>query len=262
MKINVVLGAIIVAIGPFLTIDSAQAAYLFTDTTKAAFNQNAMAAQDLLDDGSNAIFGTQPFPSDQDHQTTPLSRGSGMYQYTLADIVFNESDPLASPTDSYLYEAGPIGGNGVGQVVNSNPGVWGIDSDTDGTATEKGISGLKVTFSRPVSTFGLELFDFESGISPARLLAYLGGDQVYQQSLGDGNGSAYFAGLVGTDSMTFDSVIYVLGGTSLSTANSNHWAAGNFSFGEPVAVPTPALLPGLVGMGLSLWRKRNQQDAV
>lgn len=27
-------------------------------------------------------------------------------------------------------------------------------------------------------------------------------------------------------------------------------------------IPTPALLPGLVGMGLSLWRKRNQQDAV
>jgi hypothetical protein len=28
-----------------------------------------------------------------------------------------------------------------------------------------------------------------------------------------------------------------------------------------VAVPTPALLPGLVGMGLSLWRKRNQMGS-
>jgi hypothetical protein len=234
----------------------AQAAFLFTSTTRDAFNANAGATQDLLDDGSNAIFGAQPFGADA-NQTTSLTRGAGAYQYTLADVLFNAANPLASSPDSYSYEAGPSGGNGVGQVVDSNPGVWGIDSNVVGSS-DKGINALKVTFANQVSAFGVELFDFESGptaIAPsviAQVLAYSNGTQVFQKNLPDGNDSKYFAGLVGTNGMTFDAIIYVLGGTgatSATTAINNEYAAGNFSFGEPAKpVPTPALLPGLVAV--------------
>jgi hypothetical protein len=227
----------------------AQAAFLFTSTTQDAFNANAGATQDLLDDGSNAIFGVQPFAADA-NQTAPLTRGTGAYQYTLADVLFNAANPLASTMDSYRYEAGPGGGNGVGQVVNSSPAVWGIDSNV-ANASEKGLNALRVTFANPVSAFGVELFDFESGPASgaiAKILAYSNGNQVFQQNLPDGSSAKYFAGLVGTNGTTFDTILYVLGGTSASSASSNEYAAGNFSFGEAKRVPTPALLPGLVAL--------------
>jgi hypothetical protein len=245
--------ALPVAIGLALP---AQAAFLFTTTTKDAFNANAGATQDLLDDGSNAIFGAQPFGADVLNQTAPLTRGAGgAYQYTLADVLFNATDPLASTPDSYSYEAGPSGGNGVGQVVNSSPAVWGIDSNVVG-ASEGGINALKVTFAKQVSAFGVELFDFESAPAPApgvtgviaQVIAYSNGNQVFRQDLADGDGAKYFAGLVGTNGMTFDTLIYALGGKTTSAAKSNEYAAGNFSFGEPEHVPTPALLPGLVAV--------------
>jgi hypothetical protein len=237
----------------------AQAAFLFTSTTKDAFNANAGATQDLLDDGSNAIFGAQPF-SVNANQTTPLTRGSGAYQYTLTDILFNAANPLASPMDSYSYEARISSSNGVGQVVNSNPAVWGIDSNVVG-ASERGVNALKVTFANQVSAFGVELFDFESGpsaIAPnaiAQVLAYSNGTQIFQQNLADGNNVKYFAGLVGTDGMTFDTILYVLGGTSANPAIGNEYAAGNFSFGESKRVPTPALLPGLVALVVGARRR-------
>jgi hypothetical protein len=257
MKIEkIVIIAAVSAIMPFVALAPAQAAFLFTTSTKDAFNANAGATQDLLDDGSNAIFGAQPFAADA-NQTTPLTRGTGAYQYTLADVLFNAANPLASTTDSYRYEAGPGGGNGVGQVVNSSPAVWGIDSNV-ANATEKGLNALRVTFANPVSAFGLELFDFESGPASgaiAKILAYSNGNQVFQQDLPDGSSAKYFAGLVGTNGTTFDTILYVLGGTSAKTANSNEYAAGNFSFGESKRVPTPALLPGLIALAAGARRR-------
>jgi hypothetical protein len=234
----------------------AQAAFLFTSTTKDAFNANAGVTQDLLDDGSNAIFGAQPLAADA-NQTVALTRGTGAYQYMIADVLFNAANPLASTLDSYSYEAGPSGGNGVGQVVNSSPAVWGIDSNVVG-ASETSINALKVTFANQVNAFGVELFDFESGVGStiAKVLAYSNGNQVFQQDLPDGDGAKYFAGLVGTNGMTFDTLIYALGGKTVAAANSNEYAAGNFSFGEPTnSVPTPALLPGLMALAAGARRR-------
>jgi hypothetical protein len=44
----------------------------------------------------------------------------------------------------------------------------------------------------------------------------------------------------------------------LSSASTPAFESDNHAFR---AVPTPALLPGLVGIGVSLWRKRRQQAA-
>jgi hypothetical protein len=49
------------------------------------------------------------------------------------------------------------------------------------------------------------------------------------------------------------------GGTDIfsSTLKRTHFAMDNFTFNEPVTpVPTPALLPGLVGLGFGVLRKR------
>jgi hypothetical protein len=43
----------------------------------------------------------------------------------------------------------------------------------------------------------------------------------------------------------------------------NHFVMDNFTFNESVsAVPTPALLPSLIGMGVAVWRKRNSKPEV
>jgi hypothetical protein len=257
MKIKkIVIIAAVSAIMPFVALAPAQAAFLFTTSTKDAFNANAGATQDLLDDGSNAIFGAQPFAADA-NQTTPLTRGTGAYRYTLADVLFNAAKPLDSLPDSYRYEAGPSGGNGVGQVVNSSPAVWGIDSNV-ANAPEKGLNALRVTFANQVSAFGVELFDFESGPASgaiAKILAYSNGGEVFRQDLPDGSSAKYFAGLVGTNGTTFDTIFYVLGGTNAASANNNEYAAGNFSFGESKRVPTPALLPGLIALAAGARRR-------
>jgi hypothetical protein len=55
-----------------------------------------------------------------------------------------------------------------------------------------------------------------------------------------------------------------LGQTSAGPSDANNISAYriNLTHTPLVAVPTPALLPGLVGMGLSVWRKRREAALV
>lgn len=70
--------------------------------------------------------------------------------------------------------------------------------------------------------------------------------------------SAYlFQGLANIGSGTFN-----VAGVTTDDKNSNkHADLSHLSVftSEPTAIPTPALLPGLIGLGLGVWRKRQQQ---
>lgn len=69
-----------------------------------------------------------------------------------------------------------------------------------------------------------------------------------------------FGPLVGTSPVTFR--IY---GFNTGTGNADNLDIDNVALQGSVAataVPTPALLPGLVGMGLSLWRKKQKEGTM
>ena len=69
--------------------------------------------------------------------------------------------------------------------------------------------------------------------------------------------SAYlFQGLTGVTSGTFN-VAGVTTGNNGQHANLSHLSVFT---SEPTAIPTPALLPGLIGLGLGVLRKRRQQE--
>jgi hypothetical protein len=65
---------------------------------------------------------------------------------------------------------------------------------------------------------------------------------------------------VGIDRLKFTSSGGVDAGYN---GGGTHFAMDNFTFNEPITtVPTPALLPGLIGMGFTAWRKRKAESKV
>jgi hypothetical protein len=52
------------------------------------------------------------------------------------------------------------------------------------------------------------------------------------------------------------------GPSDLNNRSGYQISLSHLSDVPPVPVPTPALLPGLVGMGLSVWRKRKEESLV
>jgi hypothetical protein len=65
---------------------------------------------------------------------------------------------------------------------------------------------------------------------------------------------------VGIDRVKFTSSAGVNAGYAAG-GSGTHFAMDNFTFNEPITtVPTPALLPGLIGMGLTAWRKRKVES--
>jgi hypothetical protein len=86
----------------------------------------------------------------------------------------------------------------------------------------------------------------------------------------------YFLGIASDDLDAFDAMNNLIAGNdSPDTGVVNgagvlaRWSPGNETTGKysikistiPTAVPTPALLPGLIGMGLSLMRRQRQKNA-
>jgi hypothetical protein len=56
---------------------------------------------------------------------------------------------------------------------------------------------------------------------------------------------------------------WTLGGTDVAIARTTNPQSSVYaSFDKARPVPTPALLPGLVGLGLSVWRKRKEEALV
>ncbi|MFM7447257.1 MAG: PTPA-CTERM sorting domain-containing protein [Leptolyngbyaceae cyanobacterium] len=69
----------------------------------------------------------------------------------------------------------------------------------------------------------------------------------------------FFAG-TGTD---FDRIVFTNSSAISFFESDNHTIAETFNNtpGDPLVVPTPALLPGLIGMGVAAWRKRKAEAA-
>jgi hypothetical protein len=54
-----------------------------------------------------------------------------------------------------------------------------------------------------------------------------------------------------------------IGSIQMEMLNSTDWEVDNIAYsfaGDPAAIPTPALLPGLIGFGMSIIRKKRKQE--
>jgi hypothetical protein len=76
------------------------------------------------------------------------------------------------------------------------------------------------------------------------------------RTLGDG----LVAGETAEDSIFSYTNRAGIGSIKIEMPNSGDWEVDNLAY-SAVAVPTPALLPGLIGMGLAFWRKRKGEQA-
>jgi hypothetical protein len=52
-----------------------------------------------------------------------------------------------------------------------------------------------------------------------------------------------------------------IGAITIEMGGSVDWEVDDLRYSAAKAVPTPALLPGLLGLGLTMWRKRNGKTA-
>jgi hypothetical protein len=89
---------------------------------------------------------------------------------------------------------------------------------------------------------------------------FQGGNSLFTRSLTVGSTSPtlFTFDWVGIDRLKFTSSGGVDAGYN---GGGDHFAMDNFTFNEPITtVPTPALLPGLIGMGFTAWRKRKVES--
>ncbi len=222
--------------------------------------------------------------------------GGQSLSYTLYDVDFSDSpDGTITPGSAggdideldNLNVESPASQSGA-----TGTGSWGVDSDSGASSTR---NAAVFQFNRSVGHFGLDLHDFESSADGrlGELRIYRNGSlladlsQVIEWS-DDGNDVSHFIGFVAEDSTQFfDAIAFVLGDDDVNgTGRTERWAADNFTFGDAsaisltptiaaivpnpavvtpspntvaaTAVPTPALLPGLIGFGASLVRKKRQ----
>ena len=154
-------------------------------------------------------------------------------------ITFSESGVVSSSPDA-------SGGND-NSVNNTYFGSVGRDSGRETTWT----------FDRAIGAFSFNVQGANSGLAIRGLFdgAAAGPQTVVFNTVGINNSGSSFFGLIGGDS--FNSFTWFDGS---ETGNGNDF---NFKVDDLTAsVPTPALLPGLIGMGVAAIRKRKQEDAV
>jgi hypothetical protein len=122
--------------------------------------------------------------------------------------------------------------------------------------TKNGPGPLSLAFYSPVSGVGTQIHSNAGGTFTAIIEAFnssnisLGSFSLDGRTSGNGDNSAIFLGLLDT-SNNIAKVTFNISGSS-----SPDFAINQLSLKTSTPVPTPALLPGLIGMGAAAYRKR------
>lgn len=179
-----------------------------------------------------------------------------------ATITTDTFDNVKSVQRSITFDSGVVStGNGPGRVFNQvDFGTYsgGINGDGD-IPSDIFFDTITWSFPQAIIGFGAD-WRGTASIEPIVVTGNFDGigDQTvsFSSSLSfPGNGFLGIIGLAPFSSITFNTDNTVLG-------NGPFFYADNLSFAAaPPAtpVPTPALLPGLVGMGVAAWRKRRSE---
>jgi hypothetical protein len=122
--------------------------------------------------------------------------------------------------------------------------------------TKGGPGPLSLAFYSPVSGVGTQIQSNASGSFTAIIEAFnssnisLGSFSLNGNGSSNGDNSAIFIGLLNT-SNNIAKVTFNISGSSLPD-----FAINQLSLKTSTPIPTPALLPGLIGMGAAAYRKR------
>jgi len=146
-------------------------------------------------------------------------------------------------------------GNGTGDGSNSVDGSRFFGT-VDGQGDNPGaFDTITWSFPQAITAFGADWFNTASG----DLLTLSGdfdgtGTQTVSFNTQLGSPGDGFLGIIGNAS--FSSITFGTEGAA-GQGGLETFTADNLSFGTAATpIPTPALLPGLVGMGIAAWRKR------
>lgn len=133
----------------------------------------------------------------------------------------------------------------IGTSGNNSPG--GTVSFTFDGVNGQGYLGLNWQ-----NLEGDEVIRFYSDIAGMNLIQQFTYTQIIAQAVGSGN---YFNFLVTNNSEIFRRVeLQQLGAT-----NGNFFRIDSLAYQQ---IPTPALLPGILGFGLGIWKKRRKQEFI
>jgi hypothetical protein len=175
-------------------------------------------------------------------------------------------DAVVSPNSATITNALVDGTDDDGSILN----VSGSDPLDVGT--------LETSLGLPPGTLG---FDAQEGSAIGTLLSSINAGDVFSFSWNFSVLDSFDLGFVTIDDVAtpgLDLPVFTLTGTSpfsytFAAAGNYRIAIGvvdqtdfinssvlNISNAQLVPIPTPALLPGLIGLGLSVWRKRKEVE--
>jgi hypothetical protein len=173
---------------------------------------------------------------------TSLNSAGNLWEYSLLGVLQPDGTPFsAAPIVPAYNEANSaIGLSTIGWYVAASKGtVTGV-----GTAeTNSGLNGALTTTQSGNPKDDITLTYALVGLAPDTPI----GGLIWTTYLADTRGINN-----GTSSFTASWVDLTIDGMTLNPV------AGGPVNGASNAVPTPALLPGLIGMGLGLWRRREK----
>lgn len=261
-----------IALGLSLSALPANAFSLFIDD-RAGFNSalDANPLSTIVD--SNNAFAIDPAAATGVGNVERNGSLDGIiYQYFLSDANFSNA-----PTGSFsgdITSESPIDiEKPATQSGATGTGSWGVDSSGGNPSTRNALRAIFTSSnSLGIGHFGVDLHDFESSVlgSLAQLRLYKDDNLVFSQNIDwlsdTGNGTSHFLGVAATNEGEFFNQLLIVLGDDVPGGNgfNERWAADNFTFGQAYAqpVPTPALLPGLIGFGMSIVRKKRKQQEV
>jgi hypothetical protein len=178
---------------------------------------------------------------------------------TVIDFNSFENNLPVSSTSTQIATS-PGNGNAFIQLISGVAEYQGNQLNI-GTNANNSPGGLvRFTFNGPNGQgyFGLqwqnptvdEVISFYSGNS---LIQSFTGTQVADQAIG--NGGNYYNFIVTNNSEIFNRVDLA----QVNPPNGNDFQVDNVAYQQ---IPTPALLPGIMGIGAGIWKKRRKQEFI
>ncbi len=261
-----VLGMIVAAIAPILTIAPAQAFQFFTGYDENPIPDTALPLADRVN--STAAFNaykanlggvgvvTQGFEGFAKNTNLNIAMGGSTVDFSGVTGTFSNRAKSTDAATALIVQTADAKG-----LTNS------------GTYPTEGVNGISISsannvaiqFSSPLQAFSFWGTDLGDSKNILTIALYNGASQVGTRRIDflgtdAGQSSTFFYGVIGDSTELFDQVRLISSINSTGDAiGIDQLTVGTPSQVVPTAVPTPALLPGLVGMGLSFWRKRSRQ---
>ncbi len=238
-----------------LPISSAQAFSLVTD--RALFTTHLSGQNAIVDDG-NSAFGAAPVAAkDQTELFRSATIGQSQLAYRVRDVEYG------SPTGKIAQDSQQTSTLAIEKQVTQSTAkskTWGIDSvgfnSVAGSKDSNRPNAMWIDFTAStiggVSTFGVDLVDFESKVGELAAIRLYDRQGELFQSLDfpsiEFNGKVQFLGIVQdtadlTQKRIFSHAMFVLGHNPSQKSHLNQWAASAFTFQSPVTNPVIPVAP-------------------